>query len=69
MKTQKVNGKNIVKRLKNKGKKSQKVSFSFRADIYEQFREVCQEEEVSMSSVLEELMKDFLDSYGIDIEG
>lgn len=68
MKSSKINAKGILSRIKNKPPKSQKVSFSLESSLYEQFRRVCQKEDVAMSNVLEELMKDFLVSQGIKIE-
>ncbi len=67
MKATKISAKNVIIRAKQKGPKSQKVSFSLRADLYEQFRSVCQKEGAPMSSVIEEFMKDFLRSYGVKV--
>ena len=57
----KLDAKSILNRAKKKESR-QKVSFTFDTDLYKSFTEICTKQEVAMSRVLEELMKDFIEN-------
>jgi len=58
----KIDGKKIVKKLKKVEKKRRKISFSLDAGLYETFMDICKKNKVVASHVLDELIKDFIES-------
>ncbi|WP_413289301.1 hypothetical protein [Bdellovibrio sp. HCB337] len=60
----KISSKHIVKALKEKEKSEEKANITFRlnVDLLNSFREKCKKEDVSMASVIEMLLKDFIDN-------
>ena len=57
----KLDAKSILNRAKKKPGK-QKVSFTFSIELYSEFVKICDKQDVAMSRVLEELIKEFISS-------
>ncbi len=58
---QKLDTKSLLERAKVKQKRS-KVSFTFNTVIYSQFQQYCKKQKVPMARLLEELMKDVINT-------
>ena len=57
----KLDAKSILNRAKKKSNR-QKLSFTFDTDIYAEFVKICEKQDVPISRVLEELIKEFIGS-------
>lgn len=57
----KLDAKSILNRAKKKDSR-QKVSFTFDTELYSEFVRICDKQDVAMSRVLEELIKEFISS-------
>jgi len=58
----KVKSKEIIQKLKNQEKENAKANVTFRLNVglMNKLRKKCDADEISMNSVIEELIKDFL---------
>lgn len=55
-------GKNAAKKAREEARKNKSIkSFNLPDDLYQRFKKECAGQEVSMSSVIEEMIKGYLD--------